>query len=482
MKTNNLFSISALCAAMTLCVSCVDDVVYTQEQYQSVVYMKNSGLTNIDFFNIGEDMVYSTGVGRGGTNQALTGTARLEPFTPEELAAYNAEGGTSYVQLPADCYTIAQPQIDFAANQEFAEVEIVLKSNLGDLPTGNYILPIYLRSDQFSVNSNYERLILHPSVVTPLITFSMEEQMYSAEEALGTTLSADTYSFPIVLDYGDNTKDFDVYFQKGETELQSLVDNYNAANGTSYTLLPSTAYSFDEKLSLTGGVTSGELLVTLSQEGVNGLEEGEYLLPIQMTRCELAPFDVDTEDVRYLSLKYTTMRRISLSSADIDGVNNRANAPLSNMVDGDIATFYQAHVNDGRTFDGQTCIYFDMDLKESYSEIELSYISYNNGSNLGVPYTVRVYASNDGTNWNLIARSDDPVNGFLDQMQATVSPEDLTVLPAMETGAGGARYIRLCFMDYRWQRANGTYTIYPITNGGLSFHVNELEVRATPMH
>ena len=48
-------------------------------------------------------------------------------------------------------------------------------------------------------------------------------------------------------------------------------------------------------------------------------------------------------------------------------------------------------------------------------------------------------------------------------------------------GESGAKYIRICLMNYRWIRTDGTFTEYAITNGGLAIDINELEVRATPL-
>ena len=92
-----------------------------------------------------------------------------------------------------------------------------------------------------------------------------------------------------------------------------------------------------------------------------------------------------------------------------------------------------------------------------------------------------MYASKDQEEWNIIAKGDDEINGFLDKMQNTTSPEGFTKLPVMNMGESGAKYIRICLMNYRWIRTDGTFTEYAITNGGLAIDINELEVRATPL-
>lgn len=479
----NIVSISLLCAALVLCASCEEEMEYNDPQYKVVTYMKNSGLTEISFYNVGDDIVYTTGVGRGGSDPALSGSVRLEPFTTEELIAYNDEGGTNYQMLPADCYSIEPAQLDFAPGQEYAEVKIVLKSAIGQLPNLDYVLPISLRSNNMSVNSNYERIVLHPTVVTPRVSFSMDATVLNAEATKNVPLVTSTYGFPVMLDYGDNTKDFAVSFETDETALQTLVDSYNSANGTSYQLLPSSAYSFagNGTLSLTGGITSGEMQVQLVEEGVQALAEGNYLLPVRMTGCSGAPFDADTDDVRYLALEYSEMMRLALTGDNLTK-GFEGGWDLAAMVDGstDGNNYWYANSGSVSEYNGTKCVYFDIDMGGTYSEVELSYYCYRNGAAFGVPHIIDIYTSPDNSTWTKNTTYTD--DGFKEgEMRLEVS----NTLPKLTIANGGARYLRICMMDYIWTRSSqhqtmGWWTVYPITNSSLSLYINEIEVRVTP--
>lgn len=475
----NIFPISLLCAAMLLSTSCSEEVEYQQEQYKSVAYMKNSGIIDIKFYNTGDNVVYNTGVGRGGTAPERTGKIRVEPFTLEEMEAYNQNYTLNYVQIPKECYELSATEFTFEPGQEYAALTVTLKPGVGELPElpeGEYVLPLYLKSDNFAVNASYRHIILHPEVVTPLVSFSMDTDMYTVETIKGNALEETSFSFPMFFDYGANTKDFEVYFQNEEQGLQELVDAYNENNGTVLDLLPATAYSFAEKVSFTGGATMGELLVKLQSIGVNGLDYGEYLLPIQMTRCGLAPFDVNTEDIRYLKVTVVeNYKLLELGTDAITGRNDAITQKAINLFDNNLETFYQAQANDdSKDFNNMDCVYFDIDLQDKYDGVRLSYICNYNG-NCGILNKIEVYASNDKNEWTKIGDNYD----FLDKMQQTTTSQDFTTLPGMKFGEvfpEGAQYIKVCLMDYRWQRSNGTYTIYPITNGTLSMVVNELKV------
>ena len=52
----NIISISLLCTILALITSCSREMEYDQPQYSSVVYLKNSGLTEVEFYNIGQDI------------------------------------------------------------------------------------------------------------------------------------------------------------------------------------------------------------------------------------------------------------------------------------------------------------------------------------------------------------------------------------------------------------------------------------------
>lgn len=473
----NILQLSLLCATMLYTSSCTEEVEYRQEQYKSVAYMKNSGLIDMKFYNTGDDISYNTAVCRGGTSPELVGKIKVEPFTPEEMETYNKDNSFSFKQIPEGYYELSTSEITFEPGQEYAPISITLKSNLPELSDGEYILPICLRSDDFSVNSNYKNMILRPEVVTPMVSFSMDTDMYTTETVKGNMASETSFGFPLFLDYGDNTKDFEVYFQKDPDQLQTLVAEYNEANGTDMTLLPQSAYSFDEKVSFTGGITIGELLVTLT-DGIKDLDYGEYLLPVQMTQCGLAPFDVDTEDIRYLQVIITpNYQPLSLDGSNITGKDNEHTNRLKNLLDGNLTTTYQAGGNDDtNAFNSMNCIYFDIDMEDSYDGVRLSYIC-NSTRNCGILNKVEVYASADKSHWTKVGDNYD----FLDKMQHTISAQEFTTMPGISFGedfTSGAQYIRVCIMDYRWQRADGSFTIYDITNYSLNMTINELRISA----
>lgn len=270
--------ISLLCAALALFPSCEDDA--DNQGTPSQVYMENTGQANVSFYNTGEDMHYTTRISRSGADLTMAGSVRLEAFTAEELAAYNTENGTSYQQIPESCYSITNPQVDFEAGQPSAIVEIVLRSTLGTLPAGDYVLPLNLRSDNLSISAENQQLVLHISIVNPTLTL---ERSGLQELTLDAEWNA-TYSSSIVLSTPNQGWNFSVGIERDETTLQTLVDNYNSANGTDYTMLPAASYTLPESVEFTEGQTAGGLVVNIEGSKLESLTS--YLLPVVLTGCE----------------------------------------------------------------------------------------------------------------------------------------------------------------------------------------------------
>ena len=55
--------------------SCEDpgDVQFEDDNFSSTLYLKDTGLIDIDFYNINKDVTFTTAVGKGGTDRRLPG-------------------------------------------------------------------------------------------------------------------------------------------------------------------------------------------------------------------------------------------------------------------------------------------------------------------------------------------------------------------------------------------------------------------------
>ena len=77
---------------------------FDDDSFSSTLYLKDNGLQEVDFYNVNKDLIFSTIVGKGGTDNDIARTAAVRLFTQEEMDAYNKLIGSDYVLLPSDCY------------------------------------------------------------------------------------------------------------------------------------------------------------------------------------------------------------------------------------------------------------------------------------------------------------------------------------------------------------------------------------------
>ncbi|MBD3588503.1 DUF1735 domain-containing protein [Bacteroides sp. GM023] len=406
--------ISLLTTALACNTACTDDVAYDQEQYASVLHMKTSGVVDIEFYNIGQDVTFETYVSKGGTTPSVTGDASLVVFTEEELAAYNAGYGSNFKLLPADCYTMPA-KISFEPGQEAVPVKFVLKSNIGNLDlTQSYILPVRLESDGHSVYEYKNSLLLHPNVITPTVSL---EHMGVHKITMGVGDDPVKFETSILFDYF-NEWTFTVNLNTNRAELEELVNKYNndnSATGITYQLLPEANYELPSSVAFTANDFSKSLSVELNSD--NNLQEGDYLLPIVLKNITGAPLPFEVSDkICYIHLEYKDILPylnillnapnddiVTASGSDLGGSNNYL--PFR-IFDGSPSWVWQTHTGkngtSGNSIDepyndpiyGQ---YIDINIKNAGFTLskKLDFFMQVKWSDLK-PHVIRIYGKEEG--------------------------------------------------------------------------------------
>lgn len=124
---------------------------FENDEFTSVLYLKNNNQVEVDFYNVNEDVTFSTAIGKGGTNPAIARNASLAVFTQEELDAYNTENATNFIMLPSNYYEFDK-DYTFDESTESQNVNITLKASIGTLEQNKqYVLPIRLESPEYSI-------------------------------------------------------------------------------------------------------------------------------------------------------------------------------------------------------------------------------------------------------------------------------------------------------------------------------------------
>lgn len=228
-------------------------------------------------------------------------TARLD-VSELALAEYNATHGTNYVLLPAECYNISAMTIGFSKDDIRKMVDITWNdtdiAELGD--DKEYAIPLQLfdEHDFPKVDQNRNLVIINPR-------WSYVGMASESGAAMSPAASRETKTFDgsIALDY-PVTSDVTINYAVDNT----LIDAYNAANGTTYLPAPDGLVSLAansstiaaNEASTTFGV---QINSSLMFEGniLKAVDNNKYLVPVRITSLSNDAIGLD-RTVSYFSL------------------------------------------------------------------------------------------------------------------------------------------------------------------------------------
>lgn len=392
----NLYIISLLLGLTAFSSACNDgDTIFEVDEYTSVVYLKNNGITEVEFYNVNEDVKFTTSINKGGTNNNATGEVELVVFSEQEMDNYNKATGSAYKILPKEYYTLPSHYV-FDSKEMYHSLEIVLKKNVGELnhKQNTYVLPIQLISKDCTVNKDKGQLLLKPTVITPEITLKKIGKQPAIEFAVDDVNNKTaTVKIPVTLNV-DNKWDFSAIFEQDEAILTSSVQQYAEVQGEKYTLLPQTSYSFNESLTFRSDELTKDLTINLDRKE---LGRGEYLLPVILKGCQGMPFTVSSL-VCYIHLKIT--RELPQIALTIDQLStnspqkNPGNNLFSCLLDTDPSTEWQSQwwKDDGAAkpkHDPVYGVYVDINLKTPISSFMA--FQYRTKSGHNCPGHIQIY-------------------------------------------------------------------------------------------
>ncbi|WP_343556356.1 DUF1735 domain-containing protein [Sphingobacterium sp.] len=338
MKINKIILKRALLYAAALSFalsSCKDEALnFDDPAFSSLLYLGTVGEVPVEFYNVNQDITYSTFIGKGGTSTDISREAKLKVWTAEELDTYNKSTGTNYRLLPADYYTLEMTYA-FDTKDERKPLQVILKKNIGQLERNvDYVLPIELTSANYTINKNYTRLFLKPVIITPKIsldnTAKQDAVNLSIRDNKVTTAQVKT---ALMVNMKNQGWSFGVSFEDNESKLASLVQEYKtiANDGINYQLLPKANYSIPE-VAFTGSENKKEIEVSINRKG---LAVGNYLLPLSLKAATGMPFDVSNE-VRYIPVKITDeIPKIQMTVSNLFANSTDGNS-LPNIINGQL--------------------------------------------------------------------------------------------------------------------------------------------------
>lgn len=376
MKKKTIYRLLLLAGLSLPMASCGEkDIDFTEySDYAAAFSLQEYGTVDVQYDNVGADVTFTTRVKKGGTDPNQTGHASLRVLTAEELVEYNNAHGSSYELMPEEYYTISAMDFTFTGEDMGKQVDVVLKGNFGLDPEAgvkDFVIPLQLSSETTKVNSDKNMLLVHPLIVTPVVSAEVE----NAEKLQMPNFKyAEQEYTALVSLLIDNEWEFKAVFERDPAKLQALVDKYNAetTSGITYQLLPASCYNLPENVAFTPGVSKVEVTFTLDNEIAAGqyVEEGNYLLPLALASIDGMPFDV-SQNISYIPVEVgqrLDMVKLTLSKGMVS-TNDEAGIWYScgSAVDSDIATFWKCSEGASVKRDATYGAYVDINLAGNYT-------------------------------------------------------------------------------------------------------------------
>lgn len=403
MKMRNWKTILFCGVLLTGLASCEDSRDAYLEDYQTLVYFRNSGEQQISLYLTGENTIYNIPICKSGRDLDGTADAQIMVMDQAQLDIYNIENGTNYVQLPANSYKfLTDTEIVFSSSDAYQVVSVEIVTNTvqalqEEHPENDYVLALQVYSSK-KISESVNLLLLSMEIDVPQLslgTSGLVQAFYTASSPM-----VNTYANKVSLNI-DNHWDFTCDL---EVLDQEWLDAYNAANGTQYMMLPSDSYTVPTQVSFTSGTSSVPFEVSVDRSNLPLLQE--YLLPVRLTNSSKAEFSTEGDATLYMLNVRMDPDKITLTEDMITSpyTNTGDGQGVAALVDGDVSanSWWHSYYGGGPVGDPEWGYYLDITLKSPLSAIVISYATRSNPN--AVPADIRIGVSNDGTTWTEIGR------------------------------------------------------------------------------
>ena len=373
-------------------------------EVHKILYIKNSGLEEVTLYRDGSATEYPVTIVKAGSELTTTASVQLHVLTQKEMDEDNGYAGSSYKVLSAKCYTMSANAIEFTSSDAYKTA--ILKLNPAAIsdeisagsPEDVFILPLRLISAADSINSEKKDLLLKPKVVVPSVSFDGKEEAINMHNVKD---SEDGYAvtYVVKMDGINNKWNFNVPLTVGG---QEMIDQYNAANGTEYKMIPDDAYQLDPASNLSFNIGKNESVGTVILQRRAMTKGDKYLIPLVLGDCDNE--NIKTNNTPYYLIADYGFSKLAITAGMLstNSVHPTDGGGLAALVDGDPETYYHSNYSTSVNSNGYG-IYFDIHLNTPIQDVRFEYIGRNTSWNPPAPKKIDLYVSNDGTSWIKIA-------------------------------------------------------------------------------
>lgn len=331
----------ALAVALLLCAaSCENN--RNDNLTEPFAYFVNSGLQEARYYDLDHEPSFRANIYRSGYFDVSADISVA--VSDSAIEAYNAANGTSYRPLPEECYTLDRTSVSLSKSERCAAIAVDFDYD-GIQSLGvdhDFVLALSL-SANIAVNGEKASMLIRPTLIKSEIFFCENhvEELKLEEQSPKVWTREFTVSLPF-----ENPSDCDVVFDT----TQSVLDDYNAANGTKYRIAPSEAFSLEGDFRLPAGVSS--VGVTLKVDPAKIPDNRNFAIPVLLAgnSCGYAVNPDNRLYIMYIKQDMLsspldrTAWTLDYANSWHENINN-----LYKMIDGSGTTCWEAAYNKSKT-------------------------------------------------------------------------------------------------------------------------------------
>lgn len=398
MKKKILYALLTVALLLTH-TACEDEKSQYLSDFSTILSFRNSGEVPMNIYRTGDDANYTVVVNKGGSELNAVTEVAVGVMDDAALAIYNAEQRTSYKALPVTCYALEATGFSFAAADLYKTLGVTLKTeliyNLPPLDENEvYVLPLQLKNSKDSINSKLGIVFIKPEIVVPTVSFSKSGYTQNFFSDNGPTKMNFTLPVEIPLPSGWD-------FSCGLTIDNSLLDEYNVANGCDYALLPESAYQMAPTVNFTNDNSKvKELSIEVDR---TGLSYGNYVLPVRLSSCSKPQFAInEAKSTSLYGISYvpdaSKLTKVNLTESMFSIYPDPTNeGSIAEMIDGNPNTYYHSNWGVGLPLPH----WVQVALPKESTAFSFEYQIRHNNAN-GAPQLISLWGSVDGINFGKI--------------------------------------------------------------------------------
>lgn len=186
-----------------------------------------------------------------GTNKEFK--AQINPWSEDELKAYNNKEKTSYILLPPSLYSLTSEEVFFKEGISTMDVEVKLNPSQVfaefKKDRAEYLIALKLSSDEIQVRERQNDILLSLSFDYPTVGLAASTMEISVTKELTPVVIDVTFDYTVNGVPAVNPWDFTCHFDV-PSNAEELVAEYNKTYKASYQLLPDSNYDLGDRKSV----------------------------------------------------------------------------------------------------------------------------------------------------------------------------------------------------------------------------------------